>query len=231
MRIVRPYESRARLAVAAGFHLGAQPAALAPSQRDLFSALAQRAFASVVEQAARAGCQAFVCGGGLFADSLPSLEQVRAAMAPLGSARRAGLTIVATGEQQGRATDGTRFLAEVGLIDAVLSANGTGSVLVSAANLQIALVTGGVTGDIGDADLVLALDTPDTDARVPASIDGLADMVIDTRAVSGRSDHREDGPVIETGWAGPSLDRAVQPGFVVLDIDPDAGGDTHLHGN
>ncbi len=223
MRIVRPREGRARLAVAAGFQLGAQPAALAPSQRNLFTALTHRAFAGVLDHAAGAGCQAFVCGGGLFADPLPSLEHVRAAMAPLGSAQRAGVTIIATDEQDGRATDGTSFLAEVGLIDAVLNAQGPGSVVVSAANLQIALVTGGAIDDLGDAALVLALHTPEADGAGRAPSDGLADMVIDTRAARGRSDWREDLPVIETGWAGPSLARDTQPGFVVLDIDPAAG--------
>ena len=223
MRIVRPLESRARLAVAAGFQLGARPAALTPSQCDLFSALAQRAFAGVLEQAAHAGCQAFVCGGGLFADPLPSLEHVRAAMAPLGSARRAGITIIATHETAGQTTDGTSFLAEVGLIDAVLDAQGPASALVSAANLQIALVTGGASGDRDAADLVLALEAPAGDAAKPAPLAGTTDVLIDTRALNATDDRPDDIPVIETGWAGPSLDRDAQPGFVVLDIDSRTG--------
>lgn len=223
VRIVRTLEGRARLAVAAGFRLGARPAALAPSQRELFSTLTQRAFSGVLEQAARAGCQAFICGGELFADSLPSLEHVRTAMAPLGSARRAGMTIIATDEQPGQATDGTSFLAEVGLIDAVLNARGPASVLVSAANLQIALVTGGAGGDLTAADLILALKAPSGDDLEPTAPASFADVVIDTCALHAPSHHPPDMPVIETGWAGPSLERERQPGFVVLDIDPRAG--------
>ena len=223
VRIVRTVEGRARLAVAAGFRLGARPAALAPSQRGLFSTLSHRAFAGVLDQAARAGCQAFVCGGELFADSLPSLEHVRTAMVPLGSARRAGMTIVAIDELPGHATDGTRFLADVGLIDAVLHARGPASVLVSAANLQIALVTGSASGDLGAADLILALDAPGNDDLAPGQPASFADLVIDTRALSAPSDRPLDLPVIETGWAGPSLDRERQPGFVILDIDPTEG--------
>lgn len=223
MRIVRTLEGRARLAVAAGFHLGARPAALAPSQRELFSTLTQRAFASVLDQAARAGCQAFVCGGELFAASLPSLQDVRAAMAPLGSARQAGMTIIASDEQPGHATDGTSFLADVGLIDAVLNARGPASVLVSAANVQVALVTGGGSGDLAAADLILALDAPRGDTLEPAPPASFVDTVIDTRALNAPSDRAWDVPVIETGWAGPSLDRERRPGFVILDIDPSAG--------
>ncbi|MDE2868055.1 MAG: hypothetical protein OXR64_00840 [Chloroflexota bacterium] len=223
MRIVRTLEERARLAVAAGFRLGARPAELAPSQRELFSTLTQRAFAGVLEQAARAGCQAFVCGGELFSDALPSLEHVRTAMAPLGSARRAGMTIIATDEQPGQATDGTSFLAEVGLIDSVLNARGPASVMVSAANLQIALVTGGASGDLTAADLILALKAPSGDDLEPAAPASFADVVIDTCAPHAPCDRSPDMPVIETGWAGPSLERERQPGFVILDIDPRAG--------
>ena len=223
MRIVRSQEGRARLALAAGFQLGASPAALAPSQRHLFSTLAQRAFAGVLEQAARAGCQAFVCGGGLFADPRPSLEDVRAAMAPLGSARREGMTIIAVGEQTDQTADGTSFLAEVGVIDALLDVRGSGSVLVSAADLQIALLTSGASGDLDAADLILALDAPTCDGAEPAPLSGFADFIIDTHGRSSASNHLDKIPVIETGWAGPSLDREIQPGFVVLDIDPGTG--------
>lgn len=223
MRIVRPLEGRARLAVAAGFQLGARPAALAPSQQDRFSSLTHRAFAGVLEQAAHAGCQAFVCGGGLFADPLPSLAHVRAAMAPLGSARRAGITIIATGDTAGQDTDGTSFLAEVGLIDTVLDARGPATTLISAANLQIALVTGAANGNPGAADLVLALDAPGRDAGEPAALASAADALIDTRARTATFDRLGDVPVIETGWAGPSFERDTQPGFVVLDIDPRTG--------
>lgn len=222
MRIVRPLEGSARLAVAAGFQLGARPAALVPSQRGLFSTLTHRAFAGVLDQAARAGCQAFVCGGGLFADPLPSLEHVRAAMAPLGAARRTGITIIATGEQPGQATDGTSFLAEVGLIDAVLDTQSPASALVSAANLQIALVTGGASGDLEAADLILALDVPGGDGE-SAPLASFADMVVSTRPFNAASDRMDDIPVIETGWAGPSLDLEAQPGFAILDIDRSTG--------
>ena len=223
MRIVRPLEGRARLAVAAGFQLGAWPASLAPCQRELFSTLTHRAFAGVLEQAARAGCQAFICGGGLFADPLPSLENVRSAMAPLGSARRAGITVIATGEHSGQDTNGTSFLAEVGLIDAVLDAQGPTSILVSAANLQIALVTGGASGDLDAADLIVALDAPAGNAAEPTPPTGIADVVVNTWAPNAGFDRLDEVPVIETGWAGPSLDRETQPGFVVLDIDPSSG--------
>ena len=223
MRIVRPQEGRARLAVAAGFQLGARPAALAPLQRDLYSALTHRAFAGVLDQAVRAGCQALVCGGGLFADPLPSLEHVRAAMAPLGSARRAGLTVIGVREHPGQSTDGTSFLAEVGLIDAVLDAHAPGSVLVSAANLQIALVTGGASGDLREADLTIALAAPGSNTADPIPPPGGADVVVDTGAPTAGSDRLDDIPVIEPGWAGPSLNRETQPGFAVLDIDPGAG--------
>ena len=223
MRIVRSREGRARLAVAAGFQVGARPAALAPFQRDLFSAVAQHAFAGVLEQAAHAGCQAFICGGGLFADPLPSLEHVRAAMAPLSTARRAGITIVAAGEARGQATDGTSFLAEVGLIDAVLDARGPASLLISAANLQIALVTGGARGDLEAADLILALDVPGRDGTDAVSMSEAADLVIDTCTHTASLERLDDVPIIETGWAGPSLDLTTQPGFVVLDIDPRDG--------
>ena len=219
VRIVRPLEGRARLAVAAGFRLGARPAALAPSQQDRFCSLTQRAFADVLHQAASAGCQAFVCGGGLFADTLPSLDHVRAAMAPLGSARRAGITIIATGDSADQNTDGTSFLADVGLIDTVLDARGPDTTLISAANLQIALVTGGARGHADGADLVFALDTPGCDADEPAAMAANADVVIDTRACQAAFDRLGDVPVIATGWAGPSFERDTQPGFVVLDID------------
>ena len=223
VRIVRPREGHARLAVAAGFHRGARPAALAPSQRDLFSALTHRGFAGVLEQAAHAGCQVFVCGGGLFADPLPSLDHVRLAMAPLGSARRAGITIIATREQTDQATEGTSFLAEVGLIDTVLEAHRPDSVLVSAADSQIALLTGGARGDFDATDLILALDAPGGDSAEPASHSGFVDMVVSTRAATAGAERLDNTPLIETGWAGPSLDRETQPGFLILDIDPDAG--------
>jgi len=223
VRIVRPLEGRARLAVAAGFRLGARPAALAPSQQDRFCSLTQRAFAGVLDQAASAGCQAFVCGGGLFADTLPSLEHVRAAMAPLASARRAGITIIATGDSANQDTDGTSFLAEVGLIDTVLDARGPDSTLISAANLQIALVTGGTRGDLEGADLVVALEAPGHDASEPAAMATNADVVIATHARQAAFDRPGDVPVIETGWAGPSFERDTQPGFVVLDVDPRNG--------
>lgn len=223
MRIVRPPEGRARLAVAAGFRLGARPAALAPSQQDRFCSLAQRAFAGVLHQAASAGCQAVVCGGGLFADTVPSLEHVRAAMAPLGSARRAGMTIIATGDSPDQDTDGTSFLADVGLIDTVLDAPGPDTTLISAANMQIALVTGDSRGDLDGADLVVALDTPGHDAGEPAAMAANADVVIDTHACQAAFDRLRDVPVIQTGWAGPSFERDTQPGFVVLDVDPRDG--------
>jgi len=223
VRIVRPRAHRARLAVAAGFQLGARPAALVPCQRNLFSALAQVAFAGALEQVAQAGCQAFICGGGLFADPLPSLEHVRAAMAPLSEARRAGITIVAAGEAHGQATDGTSFLAEVGLIDAVLDARGPASLLISAANLQIALVTGGARGDLEAADLVLAFEVPGRDAANSAAMSDAADLVIDTCTHTASLERTEEIPIVETGRAGPSLDRNAQPGFVVLDIDPRNG--------
>lgn len=223
VRIVRPLEGRARLAVAAGFQIGARPAALAPSQQDRFSSLTHRAFAGVLEQAARAGCQALVCGGGLFADPLPSLEHVRAAMAPLGAARRAGITIIAIGDSAGPDTDGAGFLAEVGLIDAVLDAQGPASMLISAANLQIALVTGGASGDLDAADLVFALDTLGRAAGEPTALATAADVVIDTHARDAAFDRQGGIPVIETGWAGPSFERDTQPGFVILDIDPRQG--------
>lgn len=223
VRIVRSVESRARLAVATGFQLGARPAALSPSQRDLFSALTHRAFADVLEQTAQAGCQAFVCGPGLFAESPPSLENVRAAMAPLGSARRAGMTVVATGEPPGPATDGTDFLAEVGLVAEVLSAQAPGSVVVSVANLQIGLVTGDTVANIDAADLTIEIATGEGEAAGPASLAGFADVVIDTRAARVGSDRLDDVPVVLTGWAGPSLEQHAEPGFVILDIDPVAG--------
>lgn len=223
VRIVRPHENRARLAVAAGFQLGASPAALAPCQRDLFSALAQHAFAGVLEQVAQAGCQAFICGGGLFADPLPSLERVRAAMAPLSEARQAGITIVAAGEAQGQTTDGTSFLAEVGLIDAVLDARGPACLLISAANLQIALVTGRARGDLEAADLVLALEVPGRDADDSVAMSDAADLVLDTCTHTASLERVDEVPIIETGWAGPLLECESQPGFVILDIDPRSG--------
>ena len=223
MRIVRSVEGRTRLAVAAGFQLGARPATLSPSQRDLFSALTHRAFADVLEQTAQAGCQAFVCGPGLFAESPPSLEDVRAAMAPLGSARRAGMTVVATGELPSLATDGTDFLAEVGLVDAVLSTQAPGSVVVSVAGLQIGLVTGGAVASSDAADLTIEIAAGEGEAAGPASPAGFVDMVIDTRAAGVRSDRLDDVPVVATGWAGPSIQPGPEPGFVILDIDPAAG--------
>lgn len=165
-----------------------------------------------------------VCGGGLFAAPLPSLEDVRAAMAPLGSARRAGISIIATSDQPGQATDGTSFLAEVGLIDAVLDAQGPASVLAPAANLHVALVTGGGQGGVGEADLIIALAAPGSDDTVaPAALAGFADVVIDTRTLDAGSERVNAVPVIATGWAGPALDRSIQPGFVVLDLDSGAG--------
>ena len=223
MRIVRSSEGRARLAVAAGFQLGARPAALPPSQRDLFSALTHRAFAGVLEQAAHARCQAFVCGQGLFAESPPSLENVRAAMAPLGSARHAGMTVVATGQPPGPTTDGTGFLAEVGLVDAVLSSQASESVVVSVAGLQIGLGTGGAVANSDAADLTIEIATGESEAAGPVPPAGLADVVIDTRAAGAGSDRVDDVLVVATGWAGLSLERRAEPGFVILDIDPASG--------
>ncbi|MDE2769356.1 MAG: hypothetical protein OXI70_14830, partial [Chloroflexota bacterium] len=57
----------------------------------------------------------------------------------------------------------------------------------------------------------------------PAPPASFVDTVIDTRALDAPSDRAWDVPVIETGWAGPSLDRERRPGFVILDIDPSAG--------
>ena len=217
MRIVRSREGRARLAVAAGFQLGARPAALPSSQRDLFSALTHRAFAEVLEHSARSGCHAFVCGQGLFAESPPSLDNVRAAMAPIGSARRAGTTVIAIGEPPGPASDGTDFLAEVGLVDALLPAQAPGSVVVPVANLQIGLVTGGAFADSEAADLTIEIFTGAGETA------GSADLVVDTRAAASPSDRLDDVPIVSTGWAGPSLERRAESGFVILDIDPAVG--------
>ncbi|MYD94789.1 MAG: hypothetical protein F4Y02_14105 [Chloroflexi bacterium] len=223
MRIVRSPEGRARLAIAAGFQLGARPAALPASQRDLFSALAHRAFVSVLEQAAQARCQAFICGQGLFAESPPSLENVRAAMAPLELARRAGMTVVATGEPPGPATDGSDFLAEVGLVDAVLSSQASESVVVSVAGLQIGLVTGHPVANSAAADLTIEIVTGEGEAAGSVPPTGLADVVIDTRAAEAGWDRVDDVLVVTTGWAGLSLDRHAESGFVILDIDSASG--------
>lgn len=220
MRIVRSSEGRARLAIAAGFQLGARPAALPPSQRDLFSAFTHRAFAGVLEQAAQAKCQAFICGQGLFAESPPSLENVRAAMAPLGSARRTGMTLVVTGEPPGPGTDGSDFLAEVGLVDEVLSSQAPESAVVSVAGLQIGLVTGHPVANSEDADLTIEIATGEGEALGPVPPTGLADVVIDTRAAEAGSDRVDDVLVVATGWAGLSLDRRAESSFVILDIDP-----------
>ena len=223
VRIVGSIEGRARLAVAAGFQLGAHPAVLPPSQRDLYGALAHRAFAGVLEQSARAGCQALVCGDGLFAQSSPSLEIVRAAMGPLRSARRAGMTVVATGAPPGPGTDGTDFLAEVGFVDAVLSAQASGPTVVSVANLQIGFVTAGSAANSDAADVTIDIVTADSERAEPAMPAGSADMVVDTRAPGAGSDGLDDVPSVATAWAGPSLERRAEPGFVILDIDPAAG--------
>jgi hypothetical protein len=196
---------------------------LAPAQRHLFSSLAERAFAGVLEQAAQAGCQILVFGGGLFADPVPSLEDVRAAMEPLSSARRAGMTIIATADHSTEMTDGTSFLAEVGLIDALLSAQGPDSVLVTAADVQIVLATGSADEGFEAADLVLAMDAPGSDTGASAPVPGFADAIINTRSRNAASGALDDIPLIETGWAGPSLTPEVQPGFVILEIDPSTG--------
>ena len=223
MRIVRSLEDRARLAVAAGFQLGARPAALSPSQRDLFSALTHRAFAGVLEQSAQAGCQAFVCGQGLFAESPPSLDNVRAAMAPLGSARRVGMTVVATGEPPGPTVEGTDFLAEVGLVDTVLRAQASAPVVVPVANLQIGLVTSGTPANGDTVDVVIEIRVDAGDTTEPAPPAESADIIISTQATSAPSGHLADVPVIAAGCAGPSLERYTEPGFVILDFDPATG--------
>ncbi len=223
MRIVRSRESRARLAIAAGFQLGARPAALSSVQRDLFSTLTHRAFAEVLEQSARAGCQGFVCGPGLFAESPPSLDNVRAAMAPLGLARRAGMTLIATGEPPGPVSDGTDFLAEVGLVDALLPAQAPGSVVVPLANLQVGLVTGSAMADGDAADLMIEIFTGEGELAGSPLPAGSADLVVDTRAGASAWERLDDVPVVTTGWAGPSLERRAEPGFVILDIDAAVG--------
>lgn len=223
VRIVRSLEGRARLAVAAGFQLGACPAALPPVQRDLFSALTHRAFVDVLEQSARAGCQGLICGQGLFAESPPSLENVRAAMASLRIARRAGMTVVAIGEPPGLASDGTDFLADVGLVDALLTAQAPDSVVVPVADFQIGLVTGGAIADGDAADLVIEISTGEGQPGGLSLPAGSADLVVDTCADRASLERLGDVPTVATGWAGPSLERRTEPGFVILDIDPSTG--------
>ena len=223
MRIVRSLEGRARLAIAAGFQLGARPAALPPMQRDLFRALTHQAFADVLEQSARAGCQGFVLGQGLFAETPPSLEDARAAMAPLGIARRRGMTVVAISDPSRQVSDGTDFLADVGLVDTLLTAHGSGAVVAPVADLQIGLVTGGALAAGGDADLVIEVSTGESQSAGRSLPAGSADLVVDTGADRAPPDRLDDVPIVATGWAGPSLDRRAEPGFVILDIDPAVG--------
>ena len=144
-------------------------------------------------------------------------------MAPLGSARRAGMTVVATGEPPGPTTDGTDFLAEVGLVDAVLRSQASESVVVSVAGLQIGLGTGGAVANSDAADLTIDIATGEGEAGGPVSPAGLADVVIDTRAAGAASDRVGDALIVATGWAGLSLEGRAEPGFVILDFHPARG--------
>ena len=143
-------------------------------------------------------------------------------MAPLGSARRAGMTVVATGEPPSLATDGTDFLAEVGLVDAVLGAQAPGSLVMPVADLQIGLGTGGAVAN-SVADLTIEIATGQGEVAGPVPAAGIADVVIDTWTTNAGSDRVDDVLVVATGWAGLSMERRTEPGFVILDIDPASG--------
>ena len=132
------------------------------------------------------------------------------------------MTVVAIGEPPGPATDGTDFLAEVGLVDAVLSAQAAGSLVMSVADLQIGLGTGGAAAN-SDADLTIEFATVEVGAAGSMPPAGVSDVVIDTRAAVAGSDRVDEALVVATGWAGLSLERRAEPGFVILDFDPASG--------
>ena len=129
------------------------------------------------------------------------------------------MTVVAIGEPPGPAGDGADFLTEVGLVDAVLSAHAPGSLVMSVADLQIGLVTGGAVAN-SDADLTIEISTGEVEAAGSLPPAGVSDVVIDTRAAGAGSNRVDGALVVATGWAGLSLERRAEPGFVILDIDP-----------
>ncbi len=219
MQIVRSTQGPARVAVAAGFDLGARPPTLSAAQQDLCSALTHRAFAGALDQAARAGCHAFVCAGALFAEPDPALEHVRAVMGPLRAARRGGMSVVAVAEPQ--AGGGIGFLADAELIDAALDAHSQDAVLVAAPGMTIGVVTSGAALRPAGADLTLMLAPPGAAAAESSFGAAAADVIVDARTPNRAHPRPQAPPVIESGWAGPHHAPGTDPGFVILDLHAD----------
>ncbi|HCU72767.1 MAG TPA: hypothetical protein DGO43_03025 [Chloroflexi bacterium] len=216
----RSQKLHTRLALASGFHLGASPSTLAPSQHDLFSDLCQRSLEGAVDQALRMRASAFVICGGLFADDNPSLDHVRGAMAALANAQRADLPVLAAVSRRSLRTDGVQFLTEIGLITHVLDQTSQEASINTNTGQNILFRLGSsATQLIEPPDVNVGILPLGLDATVSLDYVRQTDLLIDARSPSPNFDLGTIPSNIQLGHAAPSLNVEAVSGFTVVEIE------------